>query len=98
MDRPVRSIRIVSEYFHNVDLTASRPLSVEILICRHHPECGKEALPFRNFHSCFKQSVFEIMFILCIYTSGSVGHTAVFIHSLYRFQHKASIFNIDIFR
>ena len=98
MKRSIRSIRLISKYFHNINLSASWPLPIQIFICRHHPECRQKPLPFRNLKLRFKQPVFKIMLILRIDPAGRIRHCSIRSLCFNRFDYKLAIFDINIFR
>ena len=82
--------------FHNVDLAALGPLSVEVFVGRHHPESGKITLACRNLKSCLKKTVFEIMLVLSVDTAGSINIFSV-LSLVNRIKIKLSVLYIDVF-
>ena len=73
------------------------PLSIQIFVRRHHPECRQIAFSGRNFCTALKISILKIMFSLCINTTGRVASGSVCIHRFHRLDQQFSVFDLNIF-
>ena len=97
MNGTICFICFLPHHFHDVDLTAFWPLSIQIFVRRHHPECRQIAFSGRNFCTALKISILKIMFALCINTTGRVASGSVCIHRFHRLDQQFSVFDLNIF-
>ena len=95
VDSRIGSSRIVAKNFHDIDLAALRPLTVERLILGHHPDRGPESLTFRDSCSDLYTSVLELCIVLRIHFARSVIRCAVSVLAKST-ENEASVLNIDI--
>ena len=77
VDSGIRSCRIVTENFHDVDLAALGPLTVVALVLRHHPDSGPKTLSLWNSCAYYYLTVLEVCLVLGIDLTGSVIRIAV---------------------
>ena len=85
MNGTICFICFLPHHFHDVDLTAFWPLSIQIFVRRHHPECRQITFSGRNLCTALEITVFEIMPALCVDTARGVTCVSVFINRLNRF-------------
>ena len=95
--RSVHRISLITQHFHDINFTALRPLTIITLVRGHHPECRQESFTVRYFCPNFKSSVFIIMLILCIDSSGCIGCTVPFT-LLNCLNDQIAVLNIDVLR
>ena len=69
MNSTIISIRTITQNLSDIYLTALWPLSIIVLILRHHPKCWQESLSLWEFYSGFNIAILYIMLILSIYSA-----------------------------
>ena len=98
VQRTIRAGGIVAQHFHDVDLAAAGPLSIEVLVGGHHPEGGQETLSCGHLGAGFKNTVFEVVLVLGVHPAGGVADGPVGAAGLHRFEDQLAVLQIDVFR
>ena len=87
---------VASVNLHDVDFPAPRPLSVDVFIGSHEPECRKETFSLGNFQAGFKNTVGKILFVLRTDPSRRVMDFAVY-RAFNRTDNQIPVFKKNVF-
>ena len=96
VDRAVCDVRLVAQDFHDVDLTALRPLTVVRLVLRHHPERRPETLSFGDLGGDDYLTVHEVGLVLTLDLAGSIVIVAVLVGRLDGLDVQAAVLDVDV--